>query len=456
MFVKLILVGDNMFEQYDSKNVVIVNSKGEIIYFTMNNLPIYDLELENTLGRKVTSLYKNLDTNNSSMIASIKTGKSFINLRQGLKTQNDNLVYQVGSTYPLIEENRIIGAIEFADIVDENNISIYNRPYKYNISYKENGTWYTVDDIITRNSKMLEIKEKIRRVSKTDSTVLIQGNTGTGKELVAQSIHNCSNRRGGPFISQNCGAIPENLLEGILFGTTKGSFTGAEEKEGLFELAKGGTLFLDEINSLGPASQVKLLKAIEEKRIRRIGGTQEIPLDIRIVVALNESPEKLMKEGRMRSDLYYRLSVVQIILPDLIYRKDDIELLSNYYIEKYNKEIGYKVKPISKELLSVFEEYHWPGNIRELKNVIEGGFNTIIRNEITTKDIPKRILENKNTVPIKALEGSGFDLKSYLENHEKDIVLEAYKAHQNNLSLTAKSLKISKQLLKYKIDKYTK
>ncbi len=445
-----------MLEQFNCKNVVIVNNKGEIIYFTMNNLPIYDLELENTMGRKVTSLYKNLDNNNSSMIASIKTGKSFINLKQGLKTQNDNLVYQVGSTYPLIEGNKVIGAIEFADIVDENNISIYNRDYKYKIYYRQNGTCYTIDDIITRNAKMLEIKEKIRRVSKTESTVLIQGNTGTGKELVAQSIHNCSNRRDGPFVSQNCGAIPENLLEGILFGTAKGSFTGAEEKEGLFESAKGGTLFLDEINSLSPISQVKILKAIEEKRIRRIGGTQEIPLDIRIIVALNEEPQKLMKEGRMRSDLYYRLSVVQIILPDLIHRKDDIEILSNYYIERYNRELGYKVRPISKELLSAFEDYHWPGNIRELKNVIEGGFNVIIRNEITLKDIPKRILESKNTLPIQALQSSNYDLKTYLENHEKNIILEAYKVHQNNLSLTAKSLKISKQLLKYKIDKYMK
>ncbi|TCU70678.1 arginine utilization regulatory protein [Tissierella praeacuta] len=445
-----------MLEQFNCKNVVIVNNKGEIIYFTMNNLPIYDLELENTMGRKVTSLYKNLDNNNSSMIASIKTGKSFINLKQGLKTQNDNLVYQVGSTYPLIEGNKVIGAIEFADIVDENNISIYNRDYKYKIYYRQNGTCYTIDDIITRNAKMLEIKEKIRRVSKTESTVLIQGNTGTGKELVAQSIHNCSNRRDGPFVSQNCGAIPENLLEGILFGTTKGSFTGAEEKEGLFESAKGGTLFLDEINSLSPISQVKILKAIEEKRIRRIGGTQEIPLDIRIIVALNEEPQKLMKEGRMRSDLYYRLSVVQIILPDLIHRKDDIEILSNYYIERYNRELGYNVRAISKELLSAFEHYHWPGNIRELKNVIEGGFNVIIRNEITLKDIPKRILESKNTLPIQALQSSNYDLKTYLENHEKNIILEAYKSHQNNLSLTAKSLKISKQLLKYKIDKYMK
>ena len=445
-----------MLEQYNSKNVVIVNNKGEIIYFTLNNLLVYDLMLENTMGRKVTSLYKNLDNKNSSMIAAIKTGKSFLNLKQGLKTQKGNLVYQIGSTYPLIEDNIIIGAIEFADIIDEHENILNNKLFKQNIRYKDNGTLYTIDDIITRNSCMIAIKEKIIKASKTESIVLIQGNTGTGKELVAHSIHNCSNRRNGPFISQNCGAIPENLLESILFGTTKGSFTSAENKEGLFEAANGGTLFLDEVNSLSLFSQVKLLKAIEEKRIRRVGGTQEIPLDIRIVVALNENPELLVKEGKMREDLYYRISVVQIILPDLIYRKDDIELLTNYFIEMYNRELGYNVKPISKDLLSIFETYHWPGNIRELRNVIESGFNTIIRNELTIKDLPNRILESKSKDSVKVLENSGLDLKSYLENHEKDIIMEAYKVHQNNLSLTANSLKISKQLLKYKIDKYNK
>lgn len=445
-----------MLEQYNSKNVVIVNNKGEIIYFTLNNLLTYDLMLENTMGRKVTSLYKNLDNKNSSMIAAIKTGKSFFNLKQGLKTQKGNLVYQIGSTYPLIEDNRIIGAIEFADIVDENENALNNKLFKQNIFYKENGTLYTLEDIITRNSRMNQIKEKILQTSKTDSIVLIQGNTGTGKELVAHSIHNCSNRSNGPFISQNCGAIPENLLESILFGTTRGSFTSAENKEGLFEIANGGTLFLDEINSLSPFSQVKLLKAIEEKRIRRVGGTQEIPLDIRIVVALNESPEILMKEGKMRDDLYYRISVVQIVLPDLIHRNDDIELLSNYFIERYNGELGYNVKPISQELLTIFAKYHWPGNIRELRNVIESGFNTITSNELAIKDIPKRILESNKIPKIKSLDDSVWDLKSYIENHEKNIVMDAYKKHQNNLSLTANSLNISKQLLKYKIDKYKK
>lgn len=444
-----------MFEQFNSKNVVIINKKGEITYFTKENLLVYDLMLENTIGRKLTTLYKNLDNSNSSMISAVKTGKSYFNLKQGLKTQQDNFVYQVGSTYPLIEDDKIIGAIEFSDILDENGFrTLLCKTLDKDRTYNENGTLYSVNDIITRNSRMIEIKEKIINASKSESIVLIQGHTGTGKELVAHSIHNCSNRRNGPFISQNCGAIPENLLESILFGSTKGSFTSAEDKPGLFELAKGGTLFLDEINSLSTFSQVKILKAIEEKRIRRLGGTKEIPVDIRIIVALNEDPEKMMIDGRMRDDLYYRLSVVQINLPDLIERKDDIELLSNYFIDLYNREFGLNVKMISNELLSVFHQYHWPGNIRELRNVIEGSFNNIPLNELTVKDIPKRILTgNKNNIA-KLLDNPDYDLKSHLENYEKDIILKAYDAHQDNLTSAARSLKISKQLLRYKLDKY--
>ncbi|MBU5439957.1 sigma 54-interacting transcriptional regulator [Tissierella sp. MSJ-40] len=445
-----------MFKQDSCKNVVIIDNTGVIIYFTMSNLPVYDLTPEDVMGGKLTSLYKNLDNNNSTLIAATKTGQPTINYKQGLKTKRNNLVYQVGSTYPIMDRDRIIGAIEFSDYFDKKGKLPYKGCFQSNIIYNRNGTCYTIDDIITRNQEMIKIKEKIHRVSKTESIILIQGNTGTGKELIAQSIHNCSNRREGPFISQNCGAIPENLLEGILFGTTKGSFTSAENKEGLFELAQGGTLFLDEINSLSPLSQVKLLKAIEERRIRRIGGSHEIPLDIRIIVALNEDPRVLMEQGRMREDLYYRISVVQIILPELIARKDDIELLSNYYIEIYNKKLGYNVKPISKELLDVFEQYNWPGNVRELKNVIEGAFNNITKNELTIEDIPSRMLESKKHEITDTLYNLNCDLKTYLEDHERSIILEAYKNYQNNLTLTAASLKISKQLLKYKLNKYTK
>lgn len=451
-----------MFEQISSKNIVIVDSSGSVIYFTSDNFSVYDLDYKDIVEkRKVTNLYGNLDDGNSSMIHTLTTGQPIIDLKQGLQTRNGKIVNQIGSTYPIMDNNRIIGAIEFGEYVNINYINKNNlinnlRLYKNKIEYTKNGTCYSLDDIITQNNKFLNIKKQIARCGNTDSNVLIQGKTGTGKELVAQSIHNCSNRRDKHFISQNCGTIPENLFESILFGTTKGSFTGAEDKDGLFKIADGGTLFLDEINSLSLECQIKLLRVLEEKRIRKIGSSKEIPINVRVIVATNEDMKKLVEEKRMREDLYYRLSVVQIELPDLHERQDDIELLSNYFIEKYNQEFGLNIDYISNDILKIFKSYSWPGNVRELRNVIEASFNNTFDNKIKINDLPEKIkkygYEPRFDIDIKETMDMG--LKEYMKSYEKNIILEAYKKHNNNLSLTAKKLKISRQLLKYKIDNY--
>lgn len=437
-----------MFNEDSFKHVVIVDEKGEVIYFTENNLPVYDLNQEDIMGTNIGSVYKNLNENNSSLIDAIKSGHSISNLKQGLETRKHKVVNQVGNTYPLIENGKVIGAIEFSSIVSE---KIINHPYSKNLKrlqYQTNGTRYEIDSIITRNEKMRELKQKIKRVSNTNSNVMIYGKTGTGKELVAQSIHNESERKYRPFVSQNCGAIPASLMESILFGTEAGGFTDAKDKPGLFELASGGTLFLDEINSLDLNGQVKLLKALEERRIRRVGGLKEIPIDVRVIVATNEEPEKLLEENIMRSDLYYRLSVVQLRIPELKDRKDDIEYLANYFIEKYNEEFKTKVGYLDSELLEIFKNYSWPGNVRELKNIIESSFNLLEGNRITSSDLPENIVKYSG----KKAEFQG--LKDYLDEHEKKIILSAYEDNEKKLTATANTLKISKQLLRYKLDKY--
>ena len=257
--------------------------------------------------------------------------------------------------------------------------------------YRKNNTIFTIDDIITVNPKMLEIKDKISRVAKTDSSVLIYGKTGTGKEVVAQAIHNMSKRYNAPFVALNCGAIPATLLESILFGTVKGSFTGSNDTQGFFEQANGGTLFLDEINSLDVSMQGKLLKAIEDKTIRRIGGNKNIELDLRIISATNESPEVLMSEKRLRKDLFYRLGVVEMNIPALSERKEDIPGLTDYFIDLYNNKMDIYINRVQPQVLDCFYKYDWPGNIRELKNAIETTYNNVTSSEIQVKDLPARI-----------------------------------------------------------------
>lgn len=438
-----------MFNEDFSKNVVIVDKNGNVIYFTENNMPIYDFRYDEIIGNNITKVYKNLNYDNSSLIKAIHSGSGITNLKQGLETRNNKIINQVGNTYPLIENNEIIGAIEFSEIINHKLIkSRYYKEFSIN-NMLSNGTKYELEDIITIDEGMKKIKEKIRRISKTNSNILIYGETGTGKELVAQSLHNESNRRNNQFVSQNCGAIPETLVESTLFGTEEGSFTGAKSSPGLFELAQGGTLFLDEINSLPFNSQAKLLKAIEDKRIRRVGGTKEIDIDIRIISATNKPIKDLLDDGILRNDLYYRLAVVQIILPPLRNRKTDIEYLSNYFIEKFNREFKFSISSLDKDMIEIFKEYSWPGNIRELKNVIESSFNLAEEDYISCKDLPENILEYKDR-------NKDIGLKGYLENEEKRIILNALKNNENKLTAAADDLKISKQLLRYKLDKYDK
>jgi arginine utilization regulatory protein len=301
---------------------------------------------------------------------------------------------------------------------------------------------------------MLEIKDKILKVSETESSVLIYGATGTGKELVAQAIHRHSDRHDKPFVSLNCAAIPATLLESTLFGTVKGSYTGAENKKGLFEIAHGGTLFLDEINSMEIVIQAKILKVIEEQKMLRVGGLEYIDIDVRVVTAVNEMPWKSIKDGKLREDLFYRLSVVQINLPTLKERKNDIKILTGYFIDMFNRKMGRRIIGINEEVEDVFNRYTWPGNVRELKNVIEGAFNLATYNIIELNDLPDYILNRHNEYGVRIENFLGkLPLKDSINNLEKEIIKAALEK-TNNMVEAAKLLKISKQLLKYKIDKY--
>ena len=258
----------------------------------------------------------------------------------------------------------------------------------------EGGGLSTLDRMLTEDPAMLALKSRIRDVAGLDSSVLIYGETGTGKELVAESLHS-EGGRAGPFVSQNCAAIPATLLESLFFGTEKGSYTGALTRKGLLEEADGGTLFLDEINSMDPALQAKLLKVLEEKKVRRLGGSRDIPFDVRIVAAVNEKPQKLIREGRLREDLYYRLGVIRLTLPPLRERLCDIGPLADYFIEHYNRKLHRRVRGLSERALRLLRGYAWPGNVRELRNVLEFCAYLTPSGLITELSLP----ENLRTAP---------------------------------------------------------
>lgn len=301
---------------------------------------------------------------------------------------------------------------------------------------------------------MKAVKAKIIKVANTDSPVLIYGETGTGKELVAQALHTYSYRSKNKFIAQNCAAIPHTMLESILFGSVKGSYTGAENRRGLLEVADGGTLFLDEISSMDLNMQSKLLRAIEEKNVTRIGGAEPLPIDVRIITALNEPPFKCIENNLLREDLFFRISVVQINIPPLRERIADISYLTEYFISMYNQKMNKNVEGINDEVRGILFNYDWPGNVRELKNVIEGAFNIIGSRYIQLKDLPTYLVESayRNMIEI-SIDDENLSLYEKVDRYEKQLLIETLNS-TTTFAEAARELKISKQALDYKLKKY--
>ena len=316
---------------------------------------------------------------------------------------------------------------------------------------------YRFGNIIGKSKKMRDVFDTIQKVAPSGATVLIEGESGTGKELVARSIHFNSPRREKPFVAVNCSALAENLLESELFGHEKGAFTGAvATKKGRFELADGGTLFLDEIGELSPNLQVKLLRVLQEKVFERVGGVRTISVDIRILAATNKDLQQEMKDGRFREDLYYRLNVVHLVLPQLKERQEDIRLLVNHFIKKYasERQSAAPVTGVDQEVDRLFYDYHWPGNIRELENVIERVMILCQGEIIRVPDLPKGFKDNVyNTLH---LDGIPADAKLYdtLAMIEKALIERALKMSNNVQSHAAALLGIGKSGLNQKIKKY--
>ncbi len=310
-------------------------------------------------------------------------------------------------------------------------------------------------NFVGRSRRMLEVFETIRKIADSPSNVMITGETGTGKELVAQAIHHESPRRDRPFVSVNCGAIPEGLMESELFGHVKGSFTGAvSDTRGLFSAADGGTLFLDEITEIPAAVQVKLLRAIQERSIRRVGDTRDVRVDVRLIAASNRDLLPAVAEGILREDLFYRLNVIPIHLPPLRERRDDIPLLVNHFIQKLARETGKDVRGISPEALAILEQHRWPGNIRELENAIERAIVLGAGSTLHIDALPTELLRPSIAHDVTLeIPPDGLDLEATLESIEQRLLRAALERSGGVQTRAAELLKMSFRQFRYKLQK---
>lgn len=307
---------------------------------------------------------------------------------------------------------------------------------------------FEFNNIIGKSKKMQEIFSLIEKVAPGNSTVIIYGGSGTGKELVAKAIHYHSPRADKPFIPFNCGAIPETLVESELFGHTKGAFTGAiQAKRGLFEEANGGTLFLDEISTILPSAQVKLLRVLQEKELMRVGSTERTKIDVRMIAATNENLEENMKMGKFREDLFYRLHVFPIFLPNLKDRREDISLLAYHFLDRYSKEAKKGIKGISKEAMKLLLEYPWPGNVRELENTIERAVIMTDQDHLISNDFPQDLIEGYSEMIKRGVK----DRKS-LNDMKSEYIKEILKEVSGNKRIASEILKVNPRTL-YRFEK---
>lgn len=309
---------------------------------------------------------------------------------------------------------------------------------------------YDFSQIIGNSSPMRQVYDQVTQVARSNATILLRGESGTGKEMIANAIHYNSLRSKQPFVKINCAALPESLIESELFGYEKGAFTGADKlKKGRFELADGGTLFLDEIGDLPPQTQIKLLRVLQEKEFERLGGTETIKVNVRLITATNKNLEEEISSGNFREDLFYRLNVFTIFLPPLRERKSDILLLSEHFVEKYEAEHGKQIRRISTPAIDMLTSYHFPGNVRELENAIERAVIVCDSNVIHSHHLPPTLQTAEVTGTI-----SQVSLASAIEAFEKDLILDALKSTSGNVAKAAVLLDSTERIIGYKLKKY--
>lgn len=453
--------------EHVSDGIQIVDNKGNLVYCNRNSALLDDINIQESISKHITEIYPSLKEEESTLLKVLATKEPILNREQTYRTYKGKNIATINSTLPIIHHQKIEGAVEISRNITsykeltEKVIDLQTRVHNTEESERRHSfsaKGYKFTDIITTHAEFNRVKTIAMKAANTEIPVLIYGDTGTGKELLTQAIHNASRRSLKPFIAQNCAALPGSLLEGILFGTVKGGFTGAVDRPGLFELADSGTLFLDEINSMPMELQAKLLRVLQDGKIRRIGDTKERQVDVRILAATNIEPNHAIEQGLIRRDLYYRLNTVTLWIPKLADRKEDIQLLTQYFIRKYNGLLYRSIKSVSDEVMKLFLAYPWEGNVRELEHVIEGAVNFVDTDIIQISDLPYNLkafndqINEPKTITCEADASEGLVLA--LEKAEAHIVRTALEECGGNIAKTARRLQIPRQTLQYKLKKY--
>ncbi|WP_078596835.1 sigma-54 interaction domain-containing protein [Evansella clarkii] len=447
------------------EGIHVVDKNGITIYYNETAAGHDGLSSREVIGKPLLEVFPSLSHQTSTLLQVIKSGLPIYNQPQSYRNIKGELIDTINTTIPVMADNNIAGAVEIAKdysrikklsnmLIEVQTENDRRKVKAENVS--DNQALYRFTDILTRNASMTEVLRKAEKIARTSSPVFVYGETGTGKELLVQSIHHSSPRSNGPFISQNCAAIPPSLLESTLFGTVKGSFTGSEDKEGLFELAHTGTLFLDEIHTLSYELQAKLLRVLEDGVIRRVGSNKSIKTNVRVLAATNEPPEKLLEKKVLRKDLFYRLKVASLSLPPLKERMDDLDVLVPAFIRFYNAQFSKCIEDVNEPAMRAMKSYSWPGNVRELKHCVESAMNLVEGKTIRLEDLPAELLKNQSnsTQQINFFETEGSGLKETLEILEKKLITEKLNNVNGNVKKAAKLLKIPRQTLQYKIAKY--
>lgn len=444
-------------------SVTIIDHSGTIIAKQRFN-PRYtdeenDADNQWALGKNLLEVFPGQNFQSSALLAALKTDGVIYRQQEiawnhlGKKSVTNNL------TIPIVCRGQFVGSVQLSRDVTNMGRSGRAAP---RISSASTGARYTVEDIVGQSPEIQEVRRLIQRIANSSSSVLVYGETGTGKELVVSSIHNASYRKDKTFMPINCAALPESILESLLFGTHRGAFTGAEDRAGLIEECSGGTIYLDEINSMPLKLQSKLLRVLDTKTVMPLGATKPKDVDIRIVASVNRSPEQLMQNKEMLPDLFFRLNAIHIRVPPLRSRPEDIELLVHHFLDSYNRQLGKQNHGISPEAMALLKTYSWPGNVRELEHTIEAALNlTDGSQELQVADIPAYFFSLSGAAESVASSAAGTDasgapnipLREAVADYERGLIRQALQEAKGNIDRAAALLQIPRTTLYSRMSK---